>query len=159
MVFENPPTNNQTDSRKQSPRLCTTWKTIPIEVLPLAAPSVLARLRAMGSSSPTLRSGLPGKAGECVTDNGMWLIDAPFAPLLLPRDLKDGVDGAGKDGVWEVGKLADELAKLPGIVETGLFTGFNGVEAVSLGKEFQAQKPVVAYFGTPTGEVQVQRAT
>ncbi|KAM0514390.1 hypothetical protein ACHAPE_006971 [Trichoderma viride] len=146
------------DSRKQSPRLCTTWKTIPIEVLPLAAPSVLARLRAMGSPDPTVRSGLPSKAGECVTDNGMWIIDAPFAPLLLARDLKDGVDGAGKDGVWEVGKLAEELVRLPGIVEIGLFTGFNGVEAVSLGKEFQAQKPIAAYFGTPTGEVQVQRA-
>ncbi|EHK47895.1 ribose 5-phosphate isomerase type A [Trichoderma atroviride IMI 206040] len=147
------------DSRKQSPRLCTTWKTIPIEVLPLAAPSVLARLRAMGSPNPTVRSGLPSKAGECVTDNGMWIIDAPFAPLLLARDLKAGVDGAGKDGVWEVGRLAEELVKLPGIVEIGLFTGFNGVEAVSLGKEFQAQKPIAAYFGTPTGEVQVQRAT
>ncbi|KAM0463724.1 hypothetical protein ACHAO4_000447 [Trichoderma viride] len=147
------------DSRKQSPRLCTTWKTIPIEVLPLAAPSVLARLRAMGSPNPTVRSGLPSKAGECVTDNGMWIIDAPFAPLLLSRDLKAGVDGAGKDGVWEVGKLAEELVRLPGIVEIGLFTGFNGVEAVGLGKEFQAQKPIAAYFGTPTGEVQVQRAT
>ncbi|KAM0465265.1 hypothetical protein ACHAPV_002266 [Trichoderma viride] len=147
------------DSRKQSPRLCTTWKTIPIEVLPLAAPSVLARLRAMGSPNPTVRSGLPSKAGECVTDNGMWIIDAPFAPLLLSRDLKAGVDGAGKDGVWEVGRLAEELVRLPGIVEIGLFTGFNGVEAVGLGKEFQAQKPIAAYFGTPTGEVQVQRAT
>ncbi|KAM0485976.1 hypothetical protein ACHAPX_000672 [Trichoderma viride] len=147
------------DSRKQSPRLCTTWKTIPIEVLPLAAPSVLARLRAMGSPNPTVRSGLPSKAGECVTDNGMWIIDAPFAPLLLAGDVKDGVDGAGKDGVWEVGKLAEELVRLPGIVEIGLFTGFNGVEAVSLGKEFQAQKPIAAYFGTPTGEVLVQRAT
>ncbi|GFP53998.1 hypothetical protein ACSS6W_001636 [Trichoderma asperelloides] len=147
------------DSRKQSPRLCTTWKTIPIEVLPLAAPDVLSRLRAMGSPNPAVRSGLPSKAGECVTDNGMWIIDAPFAPLLLAKDLTPEVDGAGKDGVWEVGKLADELVKMPGIVEIGLFTGFNGVEAVSLGKEFQAQKPIAAYFGTPTGEVQVQKAT
>lgn len=159
MFLKIPLLTNPIDSRKQSPRLCTTWKTIPIEVLPLAAPSVLARLRAMGSPNPTVRSGLPSKAGECVTDNGMWLIDAPFAPLLLARDLKAGVDGAGKDGVWEVSKLAEELVKLPGIVEIGLFTGFNGVEAVSLGKEFQAQKPIAAYFGTPTGEVQVQRAT
>lgn len=159
MFLKTPLLTILTDSRKQSPRLCTTWKTIPIEVLPLAAPSVLARLRAMGSPNPTVRSGLPSKAGECVTDNGMWIIDAPFAPLLLSRDLKAGVDGAGKDGVWEVGKLAEELVRLPGIVEIGLFTGFNGVEAVGLGKEFQAQKPIAAYFGTPTGEVQVQRAT
>ncbi|KAM0251952.1 hypothetical protein ACHAQJ_007926 [Trichoderma viride] len=146
------------DSRKQSPRLCTTWKTIPIEVLPLAAPDVLSRLRAMGSPNPVVRSGLPSKAGECVTDNGMWIVDAPFPPLLLAKDLTAEVDGTGKNGVWEVGKLADELVRLPGIVEIGLFTGFNGVEAVSLGKQFQAQKPIAAYFGTPTGEVQVQNA-
>ncbi|KAL7951101.1 ribose 5-phosphate isomerase A domain-containing protein [Trichoderma barbatum] len=146
------------DSRKQSPRLCTKWKTIPIEVLPLAAPDVLNRLRAMGSPNPLVRSGLPSKAGECVTDNGMWIIDAPFPPLLLPKDLTAEVDGAGKNGAWEIGKLAEELVKLPGIVEIGLFHGFNGAQAVGLGKEFQAQKPVAAYFGTPSGEVQVQNA-
>merc|ERR1711879_1001780 len=37
------------DYRKQSPRLCTTWKNIPIEVLPLSAPDVLLRLQALGS--------------------------------------------------------------------------------------------------------------
>lgn len=146
------------DSRKQSPRLCTKWKTIPIEVLPLAAPDVLNRLKAMGSPNPVVRSGLPSKAGECVTDNGMWIIDAPFPPLLLPKDLTAEVDGNGKNGAWEIGKLAEELVKLPGIVEIGLFHGFNGVQAVGLGKQFQAQKPVAAYFGTPSGEVQVQNA-
>ncbi|KAL6881480.1 ribose 5-phosphate isomerase A domain-containing protein [Trichoderma novae-zelandiae] len=146
------------DSRKQSSRLCTKWKTIPIEVLPLAAPDVLSRLKAMGSPSPAVRSGLPSKAGECVTDNGMWIIDAPFPPLLLPKDLTAEVKGTGESGVWEIGKLAEELVKLPGVVEIGLFHGFNGVQSVSLGKEFQAQKPVAAYFGTPTGEVQVQTA-
>ncbi|KAL7958269.1 ribose 5-phosphate isomerase A domain-containing protein [Trichoderma compactum] len=146
------------DSRKQSPRLCTKWMTIPIEVLPLAAPDVLNRLKAMGSPNPVVRSGLPSKAGECVTDNGMWIIDAPFPPLLLPKDLTAEVDGQGKNGAWEIGKLAEELVKLPGVVEIGLFHGFNGVQAVGLGKEFQAQKPVAAYFGTPSGEVQVQNA-
>ncbi|TFB03368.1 Ribose-5-phosphate isomerase [Trichoderma ghanense] len=146
------------DSRKQSARLCTKWKTIPIEVLPLAAPDVLSRLKAMGSPHPVVRAGLPSKAGECVTDNGMWIIDAPFAPLLLPKDLTAEVRGTGENGVWETGKLAEELVKLPGVVEIGLFHGFNGVQAVSRGKEFQAQKPVAAYFGTPTGEVQVQTA-
>ncbi|KAF7560373.1 hypothetical protein G7046_g3789 [Stylonectria norvegica] len=146
------------DYRKQSSRLCTTWKTIPIEVLPLAAPDVLVRLREMGSPKPVIRSGLPSKAGECVTDNGMWLIDAPFAPLLLPKDLTADVDGHGKDGVWEIRTLAEELLKLPGIVEIGLFHGFNGVEAIKLGKQLQAQKPVAAYFGLANGEVEVQNA-
>ncbi|UKZ82132.1 hypothetical protein TrVFT333_009916 [Trichoderma virens FT-333] len=125
---------------------------------PLAAPDVLNRLKAMGSPNPVVRSGLPSKAGECVTDNGMWIIDAPFPPLLLPKDLTAEVDGTGKNGAWEIGRLAEELVKLPGIVEIGLFHGFNGVQAVGLGKEFQAQKPVAAYFGTPSGEVQVQNA-
>ncbi|KAK7431357.1 ribose-5-phosphate isomerase rki1 [Neonectria magnoliae] len=146
------------DYRKQSPRLCTTWKTIPIEVLPLAAPDVLLRLREMGSPAPAVRSGLPSKAGECVTDNGMWIIDAPFLPLLLPKDITVEAEGRGKDGVWQVKTLADELLKLPGIVEIGLFHGFNGDEAIKLGKQLQAQKPVAAYFGLANGEVQVQNA-
>ncbi|KAM6525226.1 ribose-5-phosphate isomerase rki1 [Fusarium falciforme] len=146
------------DYRKQSPRLCTTWKTIPIEVLPMAAPDVLTRLRAMGSPNPVVRSGLPSKAGECVTDNGMWLIDAPFPPLLLAKDITSEVDGQGKGGAWEINALAQELVRLPGIVEIGLFHGFNGDEAVKLGKQLQAQKPVAAYFGLANGEVQVQNA-
>ncbi|KAJ2973492.1 hypothetical protein NQ176_g6579 [Zarea fungicola] len=146
------------DSRKQSPRLCTKWKAIPIEVLPMAAPDVLAKLQVMGSTNPIVRSGLPSKAGECVTDNGMWIIDAPFPSLLLPKDLVDGQDGSGKDGVWEINKLADALIKLPGIVEIGLFYGFNGNEAVKNAKILPAQKPIAAYFGLPTGEVHVQNA-
>ncbi|KAG5976815.1 hypothetical protein E4U55_007201 [Claviceps digitariae] len=148
------------DSRKQSPRLCTKWKTIPIEVLPLAAPDVLRRLRAMGSPSPVVRSGLPSKAGECVTDNGMWIIDAPFSPLLLPKDLASAQDGSssGSGGSWEVQALADELIRIPGVVEIGLFYGFNGTEAAAMGRELQAQKPVAAYFGMPDGRVQVQNA-
>ncbi|CAJ0540433.1 Ff.00g075480.m01.CDS01 [Fusarium sp. VM40] len=146
------------DYRKQSPRLCTTWKTIPIEVLPLSAPDVLTRLRAMGSPKPVVRSGLPSKAGECVTDNGMWLIDAPFPPLLLAKDVKSEGEGRGKDGVWEVSALAEELVRTPGIVEIGLFHGFNGHESVKLGKQLQAQKPIAAYFGLENGEVQVQNA-
>ncbi|VUC20138.1 unnamed protein product, partial [Clonostachys rosea] len=147
------------DYRKQSPRLCTKWLTIPIEVLPLSAPDVLTRLQAMGSPKPAVRSGLPSKAGECVTDNGMWIIDAPFPPLLLPKDLSASEDGTGKNaGKWEVNKLAQELLKVPGIVEIGLFHGFNGTQAVGLGQVGQAQKPVAAYFGTADGSVDVQLA-
>lgn len=112
----------------------------------------------MGSPNAAVRSGLPSKAGECVTDNGMWIIDAPFTPLLLSRDLTADVDGKGRNGAWEIDTLAAELLQIPGIVEIGLFHGLNGEQAVSRGKELQAQKPVAAYFGMPTGEVQVQRA-
>ncbi|KAF4513357.1 hypothetical protein G6O67_000635 [Ophiocordyceps sinensis] len=146
------------DYRKQSPRLCTKWKAIPIEVLPIAVPDVLARLQAMGSTNPAVRSGLPSKAGECVTDNGMWIIDAPFPPLMLPGDLTGSVEGKGKGGVWEVSLLAEELLKIPGVVEIGLFYGFNGEQAATLSKGQGAQKPVAAYLGMPGGKVQVQRA-
>lgn len=112
----------------------------------------------MGSPSPAVRSGLPSKAGECVTDNGMWIIDAPFSPLLIPKDLSSAEDGKGRDGSWEIQTLAEELLKIPGIVEIGLFYGFNGSQAASLGKDLQAQKPVAAYFGMPDGQVQVQNA-
>lgn len=112
----------------------------------------------MGSPKPVVRSGLPSKAGECVTDNGMWLIDAPFSPLLLAKDVKSQAEGRGKDGVWEVSALAEELVRTPGIVEIGLFHGFNGHESVELGKQLQAQKPIAAYFGLANGEVQVQNA-
>jgi ribose 5-phosphate isomerase A len=88
----------------------------------------------------------------------MWIIDAPFPPLLVPSDLTPENDGLGKNGYWEVSKLADELLRTPGIVEIGLFHGFNGTQAVALGREGQAQKPVAAYFGTADGKVDVQRA-
>jgi ribose 5-phosphate isomerase A len=140
--------------------LCTQWKKIPIEVLPMAAPDVLARLRAMGSSNPTIRSGLPSKAGECVTDTGMWIIDVPVPSLLLSKDLSTGKgDGSGRVGdTWEVEALAKELLSLPGVAEIGLFTGFNGDQARGLGKEMQAQKPIAAFFGMQDGTVQVRRA-
>lgn len=113
----------------------------------------------MGSIAPFVRAGLPSKAGECVTDNGMWIIDAPFPPLLLPKDLTAGLDGTGKNGgAWGVSQLAEELLSLPGVVETGLFYGFNGDEAVALGKDSRAQKPVAAYFGSADGTVDVQKA-
>ncbi|KIH92274.1 ribose 5-phosphate isomerase A [Sporothrix brasiliensis 5110] len=144
------------DYRKLSPRLGTTWKQgIPIEVLPLAAKRVLSELVLIGAQLPVIRQGVPRKAGPVVTDNSMWLIDAPFQPLQLSRDPNETrADGEG--GVWTVDGLADRLIKIPGIVETGLFAGFNGLEtkAVSGG----AQKPIAAYFGMADGSVQVRKA-
>ncbi|TPX07643.1 uncharacterized protein E0L32_010641 [Thyridium curvatum] len=146
------------DYRKLSPRLGTQWKQgIPIEVLPLAAKRVLSELENLGALGPQIRQGLPKKAGPVVTDNSMWLIDAPFKPLLLPRDKANGVQGgAGEDGLWTVDALADQLIRIPGIVEHGLFYGKNGLE-VKAG-EGGAQKPVAAYFGMADGSVQVRNA-
>lgn len=111
---------------------------------------VLSELRRLGSLNPQARSGLPGKAGSVVTDNGNTLIDAPFPPLALPKDLK-GEDG--KDGVWTVDGLADKLIKIVGVVEMGLFYGANGLQV-----ETGAQKPVAAYFGMADGSIEVRKA-
>jgi ribose 5-phosphate isomerase A len=124
----------------------------------MAAPDVLSRLHALGSPAAAVRSGLPSKAGECVTDNGMWIIDAPFPPLAIASDVTAGAPGTGEAGQWEVKTLAEELLKTPGIVEIGLFYGYNGNEAAALGKDKQGQKPVAAYFGLADGTVQVQNA-
>lgn len=139
------------DFRKLSPRLGTNWKHgIPIEVLPMAAPRVLDELKRIGSLSPKVRLGLPGKAGAIVTDNGMWIIDAPFQPLLLPRDGEKFIEsGKGADGVWSVDALADHLIKIPGVAEIGVFYGKNGLEITT-----GAQKPVAAYFGMADGTVE-----
>ncbi|OAA68317.1 ribose 5-phosphate isomerase a [Niveomyces insectorum RCEF 264] len=145
------------DYRKRSARLGDNWKQgIPIEVLPLAAKRVLSELALLGAQDPQIRQGLPRKAGPVVTDNSMWLIDAPFPPLRLPQDL-DGTQADGENGVWTVNGLADRLIKIPGIVETGLFAGFNGLQAEA--GRGGAQKPVVAYFGMADGTVQTRKAS
>ncbi|KAL5601373.1 uncharacterized protein BROUX77_005622 [Berkeleyomyces rouxiae] len=151
------------DYRKLSPRLCTVWKTgIPIEVDPFFATDILQDLKDMGSLNPTIRSGLPAKAGECVTDNGNWLIDAPFEPLLLAgkdncTDAGAGSSGSGPGRRWETTALATALKNLEGVVETGIFHGINGIQAVEQGKR-RAQKPIAAYFGMQDGSVKVQQA-
>ena len=140
------------DFRKMSPALGTAWtKGVPIEVLPMAADRVLRELELLGAKGAKVRSGLPGKAGSVVTDNGMTIVDAPFAPLRLPGDVAAADEG--KDGVWSVDALADSLIKITGVVETGLFVGKNGFEV-----ESGAQKPVAAYFGMADGTVRVQKA-
>lgn len=144
-------TKLDTDFRKHSARLGTNWKKgIPVEVVSQATGHVLAELRKLGSINPVARSGAPGKAGSIVTDNGNVLIDAPFAPLAMPKDLK-GKDG--ENGIWTVDGLADKIIKIVGVVEVGLFAGANGNQV-----ESGAQKPVAAYFGMADGSVNTRKA-
>lgn len=143
------------DFRKISSReqgLGTQWKKgIPIEVLPMAAPRVLDELKKLGSLGPKIRPGTPGKAGAIVTDNGLWIVDAPFKPLLADKEGVPEGKQDGEDGVWTVDGLADRLIKIPGVAEIGLFYGQSGLEV-----ESGAQKPVAAYFGMADGTVKVQ---
>lgn len=61
------------------------WKAgVPVEVAPFAYAKVLKNLALLGSQNPTLRMG-KAKAGPVVSDNGNFIIDAPFST----EDLKD----------------------------------------------------------------------
>ncbi|KAI9794445.1 MAG: ribose-5-phosphate isomerase rki1 [Peltula sp. TS41687] len=165
------------DHRKLQPRLLTQWRTVPIEVVPLAASTVLRSLHELGSPNPTVRSGGSAKAGPVVTDNGNFIIDAPFPhPLMTSKNRYDGLelygagDGDGVGGWWFVDKLAQRLKDLVGVVETGLFWGINGYQLQSLWHQqpsadpgarpvrARAQKPVAAYLGMENGRVLVRDA-
>ncbi|KAL9080763.1 MAG: hypothetical protein Q9157_000550 [Trypethelium eluteriae] len=168
------------DYRKNQPRLLTSWPSIPIEIVPIAVYTVLARLRALGSSSPAVRAGRLAKSGPDQTDQGNFIIDAPFpSPLLTKKDLlearKKGESwammerlgtGRNPEGRWEVEALAREIKSITGVLDVGLFVGENGYdvsqrqakgEKKAYGLE-AGQKPVICYFGMQDGNVEVKEA-
>lgn len=110
------------------------------------------------------------KTGPIKTDQDNFIIDAPFKPLLLPRDIQasnalhpthEGVRGEGEDGVWEVERLAREIKGIEGVLSVGLFCGMDGEEVERKGggrRSGGGQKPVAAYFGMEDGGVVVRRA-
>jgi len=85
---------------------------VPVEVLPFALSTVVARLRELGGKA-VLREG-KGKVGPVVTDNGNFILDVEFGSV----DDLDELDVAVK--------------LIPGVLETGLFLGM--VDVVYLGK-------------------------
>jgi ribose 5-phosphate isomerase A len=107
---------------------------------------------------PKIRQGGSAKAGPVVTDNGNWIIDAPFPTLLCTSDLRDGENGDGTNGKWEVHQLGRKLKLVVGVVEVGIFHGRNGIQVANAGEEGGGQKPVAAYFGMENGEVEVRNA-
>ena len=146
------------DYRKLQPRLLSNWKYIPIEIAPKAAPTIKRILITLGSPDPVIRQGGSAKAGPVVTDNGMWIMDAPFPPLKLHSDLEEGDEGDGTHGTWEVHQLGRRLKRIVGVLETGIFHGRNGLQVTNFGEDGGGQKPVAAYFGMEDGEVQVRVA-
>ncbi|KUL86669.1 hypothetical protein ZTR_03031 [Talaromyces verruculosus] len=145
------------DSRKLQNRLLTNWKYIPIEVAPIAANRVVRKLTEMGSIKPAIRLNTVAKEGPLKTDQGFFIVDAPFLPLLTPSDVKAGKDGNGTGGIWEVETLATKIKAIPGVLEVGIFCGVTGPQAQALGS-IGGQKPVAAYFGMPDGSVTVRKA-
>ncbi|KAF2121449.1 hypothetical protein BDV96DRAFT_640841 [Lophiotrema nucula] len=154
------------DYRKNQPRLLTNWPTIPIEVAPIAVPTVLHDLCILGSTGPKLRTTLLEKSGPLKTDQDFFIIDAPFTTLLLASDVAAGKGkGDGSDGTWEVNKVATAIKNLTGVLEVGIFSGLNGIDAEEVRKNdggrtvvTGGQKPVAVYFGMQDGSVQMRVA-
>ena len=145
------------DHRKLQPRLLTSWKTIPIEVAPIAAHRVIAKLVELGSIDPIIRPSASAKEGPLKTDQDFFIIDAPFPPMLIKSDLAAGQEGNGKDGVWAVDVLSRKIKDIAGVLEVGIFSGMTGPEATAAGG-VGGQKPVAAYFGMADGSVAVRKA-
>lgn len=83
---------------------------VPIEVLPMAVPIVMRRIKGLGGR-PVLREG-GKKVGPVVTDNGNVILDVHFGLIRRPSDLECGLKG------------------LAGVVETGLFVGMADIAYV-----------------------------
>jgi ribose 5-phosphate isomerase A len=79
-------------------------KVVPIEIYPFAITPAMKSVEKLGAKV-SLRTST-GKLGPLVTDNGNYILDADFGPIADPW--------------W----LNEELHKIPGVVETGLFLGF-----------------------------------
>lgn len=112
----------------------------------------------MGSVKPVIRHNAAAKEGPLKTDQGFFIIDAPFPPMLTKTDIEAGKDGSGKDGIWEVEELAQMIKAIPGVLEVGIFCGLTGLQAQAVGS-IGGQKPVAAYFGMPDGSVTVRKAS
>jgi ribose 5-phosphate isomerase A len=77
---------------------------VPVEVAPFAYAKLLHNLKALGSPKAALRMAV-NKAGPVVSDNGNFVIDAPF-----PADV-----------MREPYALLSRIKMLTGVVEVGLF--------------------------------------
>ena len=136
--------------------------------------NVKASLRALGCPNPTIRTtNKDGTEAPLQTDQKFWLLMAPFPPLRTKSDPQPASQEQGqtKDGqsgrVWNAEQLSTAIKMIPGVLDVGLFVGFNGPEALKLagGKRFQdpilgqaGQKPVAMYFGMQDGGVKVRKA-
>jgi len=104
-----------------------------------------------------LRSSQVVKEGPIKTDQGFYIVDAPFPKLLVESDVAQGADSSREKGVWEVQALAKAINNIQGVLEVGLFCGLTGPQARAAGAP-GGQKPVAAYFGMPDGTVTVKTA-
>lgn len=86
---------------------------VPVEVLPFAITPVLLQLQGLGGK-PVIREAVK-KDGPVITDNGNIIVDCTFGRIDNPGDLEA------------------EIAAIPGVVESGLFTRYSGKTTVIIG--------------------------
>lgn len=77
--------------------------------------------------------------------------------MLIKKDIEEGAEGNGKDGVWAVDVLARKINEIAGVLEVGIFYGQTGPQATAAGGA-GGQRPVAAYFGMPDGSVSIRKA-
>jgi ribose 5-phosphate isomerase A len=100
------------DEQKVVPRLSAP---VPVEVIPFAVRPVINQLREFGCL-PKIREGVK-KDGPVITDNGNFIIDCSFTEIPNPANLETAI------------------ARIPGVVESGLFCGFAEKTTVIVGNE------------------------
>ncbi|KAF9515356.1 hypothetical protein BS47DRAFT_1361073 [Hydnum rufescens UP504] len=132
------------DYRKKSVVLGTSWKHgVPIEVVPFAYVKVLRNLNRLGSPTAALRMA-KAKAGPVVSDNGNFIIDAPFDEQYMKHPLE----------------LLSQIKMLTGVVEVGLFCNVAKVayfgEEVWRCSQIRPLRFLVSFFPPQDGSVTVR---
>ncbi|MDD1693967.1 MAG: ribose-5-phosphate isomerase RpiA [Methanoregula sp.] len=88
---------------------------VPVEVIPFAVRPAMSQLREFGCL-PKIREGVK-KDGPVITDNGNFIVDCSFTDIPHPAELEDAI------------------ARIPGVVESGLFCRFTEKTTVIVGNE------------------------
>ncbi len=100
------------DEQKLVPRLNGI---VPVEIIPFGARPAMNQLRGLGCL-PVIREGVK-KDGPVISDNGNFIIDCKFPEIGNPAELEAAI------------------AAIPGVVESGLFTGFSEKATIIVGGE------------------------
>jgi len=100
------------DEQKMVPRLNGV---VPVEVIPFAIQPVIVQLRSLGCL-PVIREAVK-KDGPVISDNGNFIVDCRFAEISKPEELEA------------------QMAAIPGVVESGLFSGFTDKTTIIVGGE------------------------
>jgi ribose 5-phosphate isomerase A len=117
----------------------------------------MRKLTELGAVNPVLRKNIQAKEGPVKTDQGFFLVDAPFPPMLTKSDVQAG-KVSGQNGSWEVTELAKKIKAIAGVLEVGIFCGLTGPQAAATGG-VGGQRPVAAYFGMADGSVSVRKVS